>query len=118
MGNGFEANENQEQNAVVEWLRLKKILHFGIPNGIPSNPITGKRFKNMGLSSGVPDLCVPIPNNAYHSLYIEMKPKRGGVVSPNQKLWLEALNSHGHLAVVCYGFDEAQKVIEDYLMLK
>lgn len=65
--------------------------------------------------AGVPDLCIPIASKGKHSLYIELKRLTGGKVSPEQKIVLEALNSLGHLAVVCKGFEEAKKVVEDYL---
>jgi len=52
-----------------------------------------------------------------HSLYIELKRQTGGKVSPEQKIVLEALNSFGHEAVICKGFEEAKNVIVNYLGL-
>ena len=62
----------------------------------------------------MPDICIPVPNSKYHGLYIEMKRKKGGRVSQKQKEWIERLNRLGYLAVVCYGADEAIKVVEEY----
>lgn len=72
-------------------------------------------MKKAGLLAGVPDLCLPMAFKGKHSLYIEMKRKTGGVVSESQKTVMGLLNELGNHAVVCYGFEEAQKVVLDYL---
>ena len=72
-------------------------------------------LKATGATAGVPDLFLPVPTSQYHGLFIEMKRTKGGKVSPEQKEWLEYLNSAGYRAVVCKGFLEAKAVIESYL---
>ena len=72
-------------------------------------------MKAEGVSAGVPDICIPVPNKKYHGLYIEMKRQKGGRVSEKQKEWIDRLNSLGYLVVVCRGFDEAREVIEEYI---
>lgn len=67
------------------------------------------------MLAGVPDLCIPVASRGKHSLYIELKRLSGGKVSDDQKNVLRALNSLGHLAVVCKGFEEAKKTVEEYL---
>jgi len=46
-----------------------------------------------------------------------MKAQKGRV-SPEQKEFLALATDMGYFAVVCYGFDEAKKVIQDYLLLE
>lgn len=106
--------EEVEQIQFVYWLHAKEIRHYSIPNG--RNTVgENLRYKRMGQNAGVPDICVPIPSGPYHSLYIELKRTHGGVVRDNQKEWLQWLNSQGHKAVVARGFEEAKKVVEEYL---
>ncbi len=56
----------------------------------------------------------PIQTNEYrHRLVaIEMKRKKGGATSANQKQWIKTLNEAGIQAVVCKGCDEAIEFIE------
>lgn len=110
--------EAQEQKALVEWLHHKKIVFYHIPNGMFSSPREGHKFKLLGLKSGVPDLCVPYPIASYHGLYIELKRRSGGVVSVNQRDWLNFLTDKGYKAVIANGYDEAVKIIEEYFNVK
>ncbi len=76
--------------------------------------LVAKKLKAEGVKAGVPDLCLPIANDDYNGLFIEMKAAKGRV-QPTQKQWLEDLNENGYLAVVCYGFEDAKKVISNYM---
>jgi len=108
-------SEAKEQENLVYYLRLKKIPHFAIPNGGSRNKIEAVNLKRQGVNPGVPDMMIPVPNKNYAGLFIEMKRKKGGVVSKYQKEWISRLNSLGYKAVVCKGFEEAKKVIEEYM---
>lgn len=88
---------------------------FHTPNGGNRNVITAKKLKAEGVKPGVPDLCLPVPRGGYHGLFIEMKRQKGGVVSPEQKAWLQALNALGYRAEVCKGAAEAWDVIREYV---
>jgi len=119
-------SEHDEQVEVVKYLARKKILYYAIPNGANKSRTARSIFKAEGLIAGVPDLCICEANKYYHGLYIEMKKRiktlKSGKKSisrpetqPEQLKWLDNLNSNGYYAVVCYGADEAIKVIENYL---
>ena len=97
----------------AKWPELDLLFH--IPNGSCKSINQAIKFKREGLKPGVPDLCLPVARQGYHSLYIEMKRSNGGRLSDAQKWWLENLRSQGNKAVVCNGFEEAAGVIEDYL---
>lgn len=107
--------EQQEQGLLVGWLKMKRIKHYHCPNGGTRYIREAVMLKKQGVSAGVPDICLPIPNKKYHGLYVEMKRKQGGVVSLDQKNWIDYLNSQSYLAVVCKGFEAARSVIEEYL---
>lgn len=103
-------SEHAEQSAFINWFRWKypTVRIFAIPNGGWRNPATAKLLKAEGVVKGVPDLCIPA-----WGLWLEMKKRKGGTVSPEQKDWIEYLNGCKYRAVVCNGMDEAMKVIEE-----
>ena len=107
--------EREEQKALVQYLQARRIPFYAVPNGGSRNPIEAKNMKAEGVSAGVPDICIPVPNKKYHGLYIEMKRQKGGRVSEKQKEWIDRLNRNGYLAVVCRGFKEAREVVEKYM---
>lgn len=96
-------------------------LLFAIMNGAHlggNRRLTGWHLKQEGLKPGVPDLCLPVPRGHYHGLYIEMKndePK--GILSDAQHEWLDALWAQDYCTDVCYGWEEARRIIERYLSL-
>lgn len=55
------------------------------------------------------------PSNGYHGLFIELKRRDGGKVSPAQQEWINRLNKARYLAVVCHGAKEAVEIIKRYL---
>ena len=123
--------EEQEQRAVIEWARLSRgrfpglWLLFHIPNGGLRHPVTGLRLKLIGTRSGVPDLLLPVSAQGFHGLFIEMKrsvdrpKKKGGKgsLSESQLWWRDHLTRQGYRVEVCYGFEEARQVLEDYLKI-
>jgi hypothetical protein len=113
--------ESEEQQLIFAWARIMEKQHpelellVAVPNGGLRNMPEAVRFKAEGVRKGFPDMLLPVARGAYHSLAIELKRRKGGVVSPEQKAWIAALNEQGWLAVVCRGADEAIEVITDYL---
>lgn len=68
----------------------------------------------MGVSAGYPDVTIPYVFNGRPGLYIEFKRPDGGVVSPEQREWLNFLNEQGYDAKVAYGCEEAKAIFADY----
>jgi rhodanese-related sulfurtransferase len=110
--------EEEEQMALVEWLLYKKIPYFAVPNGGSRNKIEAAKLKKMGVSAGVPDLCIPVPNKYHHGLYIEMKRRDGGITTEEQQKWIDLLTDNGYCAVVCKGWCEAEVLIERYMQYR
>lgn len=73
------------------------------------------KFKTEGLRSGVPDMFFAYPSGRHHGLYLEMKRRRGGVLSDEQKMYIERLRERGYRVEVCKGCDEAYTVFTEYL---
>lgn len=103
--------EDQEQAAFVQYLRLKNLPHFRVPNETFTRSWKQKaKNKSLGVVSGVPDLFVVVGGKL---VAVEMKRQKGGVVSASQAEWLKTLQGAGVPARVCKGADEAIKFIEE-----
>jgi len=101
--------EAEEQAVFVQWLRLKKIHHFRVPNETYTKSWKQKAMnKALGVSSGVPDLFLIVNGQM---IAIEMKRLKGGKTTPNQKEWLARLNAAGVPAKVCNGSKEAMSFV-------
>lgn len=113
-------SESNEQISLFEWCEysLGKYpelqLLFHVPNGGYRSTATAGRMKAEGVKAGVPDLFLPVARQGYHGLFIEMKAGRNKPTA-YQTQWLENLSNQGYLAVVCYGWEEAAKVLTEYL---
>ncbi|MEG1501942.1 MAG: VRR-NUC domain-containing protein [Synergistaceae bacterium] len=80
---------------------------MAIPNGGARNIVTAGKLKAEGVSRGVPDLFIP-----EWGFWIEMKKRKGGLVSADQKDWINYLNTKGYKAVVCKGCMEALEAVK------
>ena len=113
-------SEHAEQVALIKWAQLMARQYPEL-DCIYANPNAGKRSIGAarymiaeGMRAGVPDICLPVPRNGYGALYIELKYGKGKA-SEKQLEWIDRLNRHGNLAVVCTGWDAARLQILSYL---
>ncbi len=113
--------EHDEAVTLKEYLDIlmiqKRIICYShIPQEtFTKNWGTKMRNKNEGVHAGVPDYIIVTPRKI---LFLELKRKKGGVVSMEQKFWIQALNSvDSHTtAAVCLGFDQAKEFIEENVL--
>jgi hypothetical protein len=116
----LRGSEEYEQSQVIAWARFYGRLHpelnmlFHVPNGGARDKREGANLKKAGVLAGIPDLILPVARKGFHHLYIEMK------VEPNkptatQVAILKDLKNEQNLAIVCYGAEQAKKVIRWYL---
>lgn len=89
-------------------------LLFAIPNGGSRHKAEAVNLKKQGVRAGLPDVCLPIPRRGYSALFIELKTDKGKP-SREQVDWIDSLNLHGNLAVVCHGQEAAWQTLVDYL---
>ena len=93
---------------------------YHIPNGGFRNLKEAANLKAAGVKAGVPDIHLPLPNRSHAGLFIELKRpdsvgKKAGKASKEQDEWKEYLIRVGYLCIVCYGWQDAVKVLKEYL---
>ena len=114
-------SEHAEQSALFQWAELNRRkypalkLLYAIPNGGHRHIAVALKLKAEGVKAGVPDICLPIARRGLHGLYIEMKKRSGGVLSQKQADWMLNLVEQNYSYAVAYGFEDAKRIIEDYL---
>jgi len=106
--------ELAEQHAFVQWLDLKKLKYFAVPNEVKfvskiKSKIGRINFfkdrKKEGIKKGVPDLVVFLPNCI---LFVEMKRVKGSTTSDEQRQWVELINGYSYAkSAICNGADAA-----------
>jgi len=115
---GTEVNdESWEQKQLIQWTKTDPRFQFLFH--IPNESVGGygwiARNRQMGCKKGVPDLFYPVPIGGYHGLFIEMKKRKGGRLSEEQKKWIKALEGLGYRVAVCRGWEEAKEVLLQYV---
>ena len=113
--------EQSEQIAFNSWMCLAnpKVLWTATCGGLRTTWKQAVNMKRMGYKKGICDVLIFEPRGKYHGLCIEMKKsmEQGkGIVSQEQLQWLHELGERGYKAVVCYGCEEAIKVVSDYIL--
>lgn len=132
----YLGKEDAMQIAVANYIRCQypKVFWFHCPNGGKRNKIEAAKLKKMGVRRGVPDVLIfqtaffpdviniydhevikkVVKSNKYYGLAIELKVKPN---NPTKEQWecLEKFEELDFKTAVCYSFDEAQKIIDEYL---
>ena len=115
--------EHEEQVQLMSWCMLmadrtgnrEYDMIFAIPNGGARQKATAGKLKAEGVKPGVPDLMLPVQRGEYAGLFLEMKRRKGGTVSAEQKSWMTALTAQGYKCLVCHGAEEAMAAIQNYM---
>lgn len=109
--------EHWEQVQLFRWAscRPELALMHAIPNGGQRDIRVAVKLRDEGVKAGVPDIFLPVPSGGKHGLYIELKRRKYGRVSPDQLRWMDALMHKGYACAVCNGWEMARDVILDYL---
>ena len=104
-------NEDNLQAACVKWFRLQypDYLIYAVPKGGFRNVIEAARMKRCGVTAGVPDLTVVLPNE---TVWIELKVK-GGRVSNNQNQIISKLQRLNRQVYVCWDLDDFINTIQN-----
>ena len=109
-----------EQAKVIAWARANEnnypylwMLHSSL-NGVKMTKAQAGREIAQGMLSGVPDLFLPVKNNNFVGLYIEMKSTKGRV-SVEQSRYLKCAAENGYSVVVCSSAVDAINTIKAHL---
>lgn len=117
----LSTKESQEQIYLFQWAmwNTQKFpelsLLYHVPNGGRRDKKEAVSLKRQGVKAGVPDLFLPVARDGYFGLYIELKVGRNKTTDL-QKKWIKDLIEQGYIVEVCYGWQEAKELIEEYLM--
>lgn len=106
-------SEHAEQVALVQWLRLRKIDHFAIPNAARRNPRTAAMLKAEGMRSGAPDIVLvpPAPNDGWRHVAIELKRQRGGRLADTQREMHAIMSARGWIVLLALGWQHAVELL-------
>ena len=112
-------SEYEIQRRFAEYIDTEHpdVLWCASAGGARTSMNEAKRLKATGYKRGFPDVFVYEPRGPFHGLAIELKKDKGGRVSQSQKEWLKSLEMRGFKATVAKGFDEAVKLLENYVHL-
>lgn len=114
----MKRSETTEQITLFRWAeRTQSILPelalmYHVAN--EGKRTNGGILKAAGLKSGVPDICLPVPNNGFHGLYIELKFGKNKTTKAQEE-FMALLKKQNYKTAVCYGFEEARETILEYL---
>lgn len=109
--------EDVEQTCLVRWASYHWLGEhlFAIPNGGLRNKRVATLLKAQGVKPGVSDLMLAVPSQGKHGLFIEMKRRKGGKTTEQQRKFIENRLHYGYEAKVAYGWHQAVEVITEYL---
>ncbi len=109
--------ESDEQKVLVQYLKLKKIMYFAVPNGamLKGNKLQRARqmakLKSEGLVPGTSDIIAMLPSKI---LFIEMKRVKGSSTTKEQKEFIEKIKEFNYAeGRVCKGARAAIDFIEE-----
>lgn len=107
--------EYEMQKEFVKWIRVNHptVLFCATVGGKTCHLIENVKARATGYNKGIPDIIVYEPRNGYHGLAMELK-TRNGVLSPEQKEWIDALNKRKYRACVPRSVDECKEEFTKY----
>jgi hypothetical protein len=112
--------EAHEQRTLVQWATLAAVEEprLRLLIAVPNQAVRVNNARHLvaeGVRAGVPDLFLATPMSPYGGLWLELKRRSGGRLSPEQREWIARLRAAGYRAEVCRGWEEARHCILDYL---
>jgi len=104
------------QKQVALYLDYLDVVWCHVANERKASFQAGKRLKQKGVKSGVPDCLIFNQKSHFKGFALELKvpPNKP---TENQKKWLLELSVLGWECKVAYSFDEAKEMIDNYLLI-
>ena len=109
-------DEHEVQKAICQYLDIRQIFYFAVPNGGKRSKSEAGKFRAEGVKSGIPDLCLIMHGFAY---FLEVKrPKNGktpkGRLTENQKNMIDKLTDNGCETAVVYSVADVISQLIDW----
>lgn len=110
--------EHYLQRDCVDWFKSTfpdmAVLFFAVPNGFKRSVSQTQWLKDEGLTKGIADTILLVPNKLHHCLLIEFKDVKGRQ-SQEQKEFQSKATEKGFLYVVCKHKADFKELINNYL---
>ena len=107
--------EHQVQKAIAQYLDLRGLCWWAVPNGGRRNIGTAKKLKSEGVKSGVPDITI-IMNGKYYGIEVK-KPKTDtpqGRLSKSQAGMIHGIEKAGGSVGIAYGVEDVIKLLKEW----
>lgn len=105
--------EHQIQKAIAQYLNMKGLCWWAVPNGGRRNISVAKKLKAEGVMSGIPDITL-IYKGKYYGIEVK-KPKTStpkGILSINQKTRIAQIERSGGVVGLAYSVLDVVKLLE------
>lgn len=110
----LSVSEHELQAGIVKTIRLKfrQVLVYAVPNGGSRGPVEGRRLKAEGVTAGVPDLALVLPDG--RAAFLEVKTPEGQLRQEQRRFgdWAEL---RGIPWAVVRNIDEAILALSSWL---
>ena len=108
--------EHLVQKAICQYLDLRGVLYFSVPNGGQRNKIVAAKLKAEGAKAGIPDLCIIHDGMAF---FLEVKRPKSlggakGRLSPVQKEMIGKIEEAGGEVKVVYSVADVIEAMIDW----
>src|SRR5438309_2328709 len=102
----LSVSEHDLQAGIVQAIRLKyrRVLVYAVPNGGSRGPVEGGRLKAEGVTAGIPDLALVLPDG--RAAFLEVKTP-DGQLRPEQRRFGEWAHLRGIPWAVVRNLDQA-----------
>lgn len=122
-------SEKTLQRAVCDYIRYRypgAMFNSDLAGATKLTPGQASAMKNLRDRRGYPDLAIYEPFNGFHGLFIELKregekiyKKDGSLVADQhiqeQEQCLQKLRARRYRAEFAVGFDQARRIIDEYM---
>ena len=116
-----QGSEDSLQKLCAEWLKkalaaagLPQELFWHVPSEGMRKPQYRAKLKLMGFRAGIPDICLALPSDGYHGLFVELKAAGNGPEKEQKKMLL-ALTKMGYICFVINDFETFKNVLSFYI---
>ena len=109
----MQETEHKIQKAIAQYLDLRNLCWWAVPNGGHRNISVARKLKMEGVKSGIPDITL-IFNGRYYGIEVK-KPKTvtaKGTLSLNQKTRIAQIQSCGGVVGLAYSVSDVQDLLQ------